>query len=326
MNRFLCLLAAGVLPAIATASDLDLSIESGGQNSLTVSPGQLVAYDVVGELTDSLNEGLALFSIDLKMPGVTLTPLAAPTSAAMQNFASPLGLNNPAGFGGTQSRAALKQVGGMQNTLKNSFAPKPSGTVMTGLAQPGAPETLASGVVVVPTQSGTYTLSALNVLANVIRQGETGSPTWMVDAAGVGANTPLTVTVESLSQSTNTISLAAGGTVNFSLDGGLGSAGLPYLMLGSTTGTIPGFWVDGLKVNLTYDAFTSFMITNPNKAPYSNTFGAFDAFGLASAAINVPAGFLPGLAGATIHHSYVVFGAGGTIVQTSNATSIDLLP
>ena len=85
--------------AVATATDLDISVESGGLNSITVSPGQVVSYDVVGELTDSLNEGLALFSVDLDMPGATLTPAATPTAGNMVGFAPPLGLSNPAGFG-----------------------------------------------------------------------------------------------------------------------------------------------------------------------------------------------------------------------------------
>ena len=86
MNRFLPILALGALPALATASDLDLSIESGGLNAVTVSPGQVVSYDIVGELTDSLNEGLALFVVDLSMPGATLTPLATPTTGNMAGF------------------------------------------------------------------------------------------------------------------------------------------------------------------------------------------------------------------------------------------------
>ena len=326
MNRLLSCLAFGALPALGMASDLNLSIESGGQNSITVSPGQVVSYDLVGELSDSLNEGLALFVVDLSMPGATLTPMATPTAGNMAGFAAPLGVNNPAGYGGTQSGSALKQVGGMQNTIKSSFAPKPTGSVVTGIAQPGSPEVLASGTVMAPTQHGTYTLSASNVLANIIRQGETGSPSWFCDAAGLGTSTGLDVTVESLSQSVGSLSLAAGGAVNFSLDGGLGSAGSLYFMLASGTGTTPGIAIDGLTLDLVFDSLLVYTLTNPNMAPYAGTFGALDSFGMGSASVTIPAGFMPGLAGAAIHHAFIVIGGTGTVTLTSNPVSLNLLP
>jgi len=324
MKRLFSVLTVCALGATASASDLDLRIESGGQTTLTVSPGQTLTYDVVGELTDSLNEGLALFTIDLGMPGATLTAAGAPTSTNMLNFASPLGLTNPAGFGGTQTGTTLKQVGGMQNTLKNSFAPVPTGSVIMGIAQPGTPELLVTGQVVLPTVSGTYTLSGSNVLANIIRQGESGSPTWMVDAAGVGSSTPLTVTVESLSTDTNSLSLSAGGTVNFTLDGGLGSANQLYLMLGSATGTVTGIPVDGLTLALSFDSFFTYMLTHPNQAPYSNTLGVLNGGGLGSSTLTLPAGSFPGLAGTTLDHAYIVL-TGGLVTLTSNPTSLTLL-
>lgn len=325
MNRFMYMAAACALGATASASDLDLRIESGGQTAITVSPGQIVSYDVVGELTDSLNEGLALFSIDLSMPGATLTPAGAPTSATMMNFDRPLGLTNPAGFGGTQAGSTLKQIGGMQNTLKNGFAPVPNGSVITGVAQLGAPETLVSGQVAMPTEHGTYTLSASNVLANIIRQGETGSPTWMVDGAGVGSVTPLSVTVESLSASTASVSLSAGGTVNFALDGGAGSASQLYLMLASASGTSPGIAVDGLTLDLVFDSYLTYMLTHANMAPYANTLGALDGVGTGSASLTVPPATDPSLAGAVIDHAYLVL-SGGVVTLTSNPVSLTLLP
>lgn len=325
MNRLTSLLTVCALGATASASDLNLSIESGGQNAVTVSPGEIVTYNVVGELSDSLNEGLALFSIDLSMPGVTLTAAGAPTTTNMQNFDTPLGLSNPAGFGGTQAGSALKQIGGMQNTLNNSFAAAPSGSVITGIAQPGTPETLATGQVVMPTVSGTYTLDASSVLANVIRQGETGFPTWFVDQAGIGTVTPLTVTVESLFADTNTLSLGAGGVVTLTLDAGASNAGLFYFMGASASGTSPGFIIDGLLMPLNYDAFTAYTVNNPGGAPYSGKMGFLDGFGLGSTTITVTPGSFPSLAGLTMNHAYIVHN-GLNVVMTSNAEPLTLLP
>ncbi len=325
MNRLTSLLTVCALGATASASDLNLSIEASGQNAVTVSPGEIVTYNVVGELSDSLNEGLALFAIDLTMPGVTLTQAGAPVSANMQQFNLPLGLTNPAGFGGTQTGATLKQVGGMQNTFKNTFAPVPTGSVITGIAQPGTTETLVSGQVQMPTASGTYVLDASNVLANVIRQGQTGIPAWFVDKANAGNVTPLTVTVEALSANTNTLSLSAGGTINLTLDGGASNAGKVYLLLGSASGTAPGFMVDGLNLPLNVDGFFTYLLNFPNAAPYSGSLGFLNGFGVGSTTINVPPGSFPSLAGLTLNHAFVVHN-GINVVLTSNAQSLTLLP
>ncbi|HET9314104.1 MAG TPA: hypothetical protein VFQ51_00885, partial [Vicinamibacteria bacterium] len=97
----LAVAAAMSAAAPAFATNLDLRLQSGGISSITVAPGAVVPWTMVGELSDSANEGLALFSVDLTWSGGVLPPAAAPTSNPMLNFARPAGINNPAGFGGT---------------------------------------------------------------------------------------------------------------------------------------------------------------------------------------------------------------------------------
>lgn len=180
---------------LASAANLNVRVQSGGTSAVTVAPGATVNWTVVGELSDNLNAGLAMFSVDLAWTGGPLTQAANPTSGPMLNFTRPAGLTNPAGFGGTVSAGQLRQVGGAQNTIKNAFAPYPLGTVVTGVAAAGAPVTLASGSLTAPVAAGTYTLSASGVVANVIRQGETGNPFWHVDKAGAGTVQSLVVQV-----------------------------------------------------------------------------------------------------------------------------------
>lgn len=187
--------AASAAPAFA--ANLNLRLQSGGISFVTVAPGAVVPWTLVGELSDNANEGLALFSVDLSWSGGVLSPAAAPASSPMLNFARPAGVNNPAGFGGTPSAGKLVQVGGAQNTIASSFAPYPIGTVITGVAWPGQPVGLATGQLTAPSQPGTYSLSASNLVANVIRQGETGTPFWHVDKAGPGNMTFLIVQVTS---------------------------------------------------------------------------------------------------------------------------------
>jgi hypothetical protein len=180
-------------PAFAT--NLNLRLQSGGVSFITVAPGTQVAWTMVGELSDNANEGLALFSVDLSWSGGTLLPAAAPTSNPMLNFARPAGVTNPAGFGGTPSAGRLVQVGGAQNTINSTFAPYPIGAVITGVGWPGQPVALATGQFTAPPQPGIYSLSASNLVANVIRQGEMGTPFWRVEAAPAGNMTFLVVQV-----------------------------------------------------------------------------------------------------------------------------------
>jgi hypothetical protein len=183
--------------ASAFATNLNVRVQSGGTSAVTVPPGAVVNWTVVGELSDNVNAGLALFSVDLAWTGGPLTQAVNPTSGPMLNFTRPAGLTNPAGFGGTVVSGQLRQVGGAQNTIKNTFAPFPNGTVVTGIAAAGAPVTLANGQLTAPVTPGTYTLSASGLVANVIRQGDTGTPFWHVDKANAGTNQSLVVQVSS---------------------------------------------------------------------------------------------------------------------------------
>jgi len=181
----------------AQATDLNLRVESGGQPAVTVSPGATVSYAVVGELSDAASQGLALFSFDLTFSGGGLAPAATPVTAPLTSFAVPAGLNNPQGFGGVPTGGVLRQVGGAQNTINNSFGAFPVGSVTTGVGLAGAPVVLASGQLTAPVTPGSYTLTASGVVANVIRTGATGTPVWDVEPAAPGNLLALTVTVQS---------------------------------------------------------------------------------------------------------------------------------
>jgi hypothetical protein len=196
LKRVVCaagfvLAAAG--PALATG--LNLSLQSGGSNTVTVLPGTLVTYNVVGVLSDSASDGLAAFSLDLSFTGGALPKADEPVAAPMTSFDRPAGLTNPAGFGGTVAGSNVVQVGGAQNTIANVFAPYPNGNVVVDVAQQGQALPLVIGQLTAPIIPGTYILTASNVAANVIRQGSNGIPFWQVDKTTPGTVTPLTVVV-----------------------------------------------------------------------------------------------------------------------------------
>lgn len=197
MNQFILTGSAALLAAsVAQASDVNIDILSGGQGTVDAVAGTQLNYEIWAELSDASNEGLALLCFDLEFDGGVLAQADAASGAVQLNFAAPLGLSNPSGFGGTSSMGNLLQVGGAQNTIKNTFAPMPNGTVITGIGQPGSAVLFASGSLTVPATAGTYHLTLNDLIANVIRQGELGAGEfWAVDSAGAGTLNALTVDV-----------------------------------------------------------------------------------------------------------------------------------
>lgn len=308
MNKLTISLAAALISPIAFASDLNVSIKSGGQSIVVVHPGASVTYSVLGELSDANNEGLAYYVFDLEFEGGALTPANAPTSSPMNNFASPLGLNNPSGFGGSVQGGKLIQVGGTQNTWNNSFAPQPSGSVIVDVGQPGQPATLVTGTLTAPLQVGNYRLKVTNLDANAIKLNETGLPFWKVEKANVGSVTDLVVKVSALSTTVSTIKYSnAGGTAALKLNAGPVYGGRTYLMLGSFSGTTPGVVISpGVTLPLNFDSYFNHLLATPNPPVLQNHIGVLDAQGKATVTYVNPANLRPTLIGLQFSHAFLL--------------------
>ncbi len=123
----------------------------------------------------------------------------------------------------------------------------------------------------------------------------------------------------------DTISLSAGGAQAWTLDIGLVLAGSIYWVLGSLTDA-GGFFVGPTFVPLAPDAYFKLTIQAKNGPNLPNSLGVLDANGDATAAIVLPPGGDPGLAGLELFHAYVldhpVFG----IAFGSNLTKVVLVP
>lgn len=315
-------LAAALGPA-AIASQLDLEVRSAGSSSIVVGPGDSVSWQVVGELSDANNLGLALFLCDVHFDGGDLAPASVPTAPPMNAFAPPLGMSNPAGFGGTLSDGDLIQAGGAMNTIKNTFAAQPIGPVLTGVAAAGAPQVLMSGTLTAPIDPGTYALSLDHVLANVIRPGENGTPFWRVEPAGIGSVTDLVIEVQALSANVPTVSIAAFGSQVLSLDAGQVNAGRAYFLLGTFTGPLPGFnLAGGLHVPLNVDLYFQLTVSFPNTW-LANSFGTLDGLGKATATFTALPGTPAAAAGLVLHHAFVLLPQKDF---ASNAVSLTLQP
>ncbi len=186
------LLTAAVTTSAMAAPSLDLTVRrDDGSSSIVVAPGETINFEVFGVLSsDTDNEGLALFGLDLTNDGgpldgsVVINPTTDPV---MANFTRNAGITNPdspcppaCGFSGTIISGDLVQVGGGQNTINNTAAnaPFPIGGVIVNVAHPPAGQILAEGSITAPAGVGVYTLSipVSSVFANVISPGQGCAP------------------------------------------------------------------------------------------------------------------------------------------------------
>jgi hypothetical protein len=125
-----------------------------------------------------------------------------------------------------------------------------------------------------------------------------------------------------LAGDTLTLSLAAGGTHELSLRAGATHALEFYVVLGSISGTTPGF--SGLPLNL--DGYFLYTLKNPNALILGQA-GFLDLAGEGTANLTLPAGLDPGLAGIRFDHAFaaletVFFSA----TEISNPVGLTLVP
>jgi hypothetical protein len=290
----------------AQASDLNVRVRTNsGQSTIRIAPGGTVPYVVQGELSNSTSGGLAMFALDLSFTGGALAQAATPTVMPMLNFTAPRGFVNPAGFGGTLSGGNLLQIGGAQNTINNTVAPTPNGTVVQNVAQQGAPVILAAGVVTAPYHVGNFTLDPSHVLANVLLPGQSGTPFWKVEPAGAGTLSSLTITVQSIrAASSLPLSASAHDSVNIVISAGPANAGRTYVMLGSLAGTAGISLPGGLTLPLTEDRYTQYTQHVPNSPVLSNSTGVLDASGHATVTFHPIQRF----EGHTVWHAFYLVG------------------
>jgi hypothetical protein len=306
MKRLSLVSIALLAGSVAQATDLTLTARSAGNSTIVVAPGATVNYEVVADLSDAANEGLAYFRFDASFSGGPLSKAAEPNAMPMLNFVAPAGFSNPAGLGGTVSGGSLLQIGGAQNTINNVFASAPVGVVQTGLAKPGNSLVVVQGTLTAPVYVGSYTLSLTNIDANVIKQGETGFPFWACEKTGTNTAINLTVKVSALTANVATVSASAPSPVAFALNGGLPWANRAYVLLGSVRGTAPGVTVGpNVTLPLNPDAYLNYLVANPSNLLLSGNVGSTNALGQANASFQLPVGAPPAAIGLKISHAWL---------------------
>jgi hypothetical protein len=229
MRRLLVLaLTVALFSPAAFATDLNVWVVFDDSDAITVGPSCPVPYTVKGVLSDELNEGLALVGFDLSFSGGVLDAADVPTEGSMANFVGPVGINNPdddcppkCGYAGTLIGGDLVQVGGGQNSIKNTeaTAPFPLGDVIVGVGYTEI--VLVTGMLTAPEADGVYTLTVQNGFANVIMEGETGEEPqnfWKTETADVVVTGSLTITVETGAECPGACTLVASDPPNCAVD------------------------------------------------------------------------------------------------------------
>jgi hypothetical protein len=106
-----------------------------------------------------------------------------------------------------------------------------------------------------------------------------------------------------------TIRLVLGGSQFFTLRPAVQITGDLYLLLGSLSGTQPGFSIGSFQVPLNPDPYFKVTLLYPNVPPLSTSFAALDADGHGAARFTLPATRDPALSGLTVNHAYGVLDA-----------------
>ncbi len=125
------------------------------------------------------------------------------------------------------------------------------------------------------------------------------------------------------------LSLATGGVQTMTLGAGAANAGAVHVLLGSLSGTQPGFPLDGFTLPLNIDAYTLATLTTPNAPPLAGSVGVLDATGAATATFTLPPLSPPLWSGLRVSHAYVVLRIEPTLVSVvlvSNDVALDLVP
>ncbi|TAH37706.1 MAG: hypothetical protein EYC70_06995 [Planctomycetota bacterium] len=120
------------------------------------------------------------------------------------------------------------------------------------------------------------------------------------------------------------ISAVTGGRVNYFMDFPDSEGGVPYVLLGSLTGTGP--WsVGGGCIPLTFDAFTQRMASTPPPI-FRHSAGTLGAGGTALAWMDVPPNWLSGYVGVRLWFAAVAYVSSIGLHYTSVAVPLDIAP
>ena len=119
--------------------------------------------------------------------------------------------------------------------------------------------------------------------------------------------------------------LSAGGTQTIKLNVGPGPANSLYWLVGTISGTEPGFFLSPFQVPINIDSyFFLSLVPNPN-SPLLANMGVFDTQGKAFAQLVIPPGSDINLVGTVVEHAFVVYTLSPLVItHVSNPVGVTL--
>jgi hypothetical protein len=120
------------------------------------------------------------------------------------------------------------------------------------------------------------------------------------------------------------IPVSTGAVIRFNIDAGPGNAGRAYLLLGTLSGTCPGFVLPGGAVlPLKWDAFTDLLLVLSNSPACQNFMAELDPEGTAVAVLDTLGGLDPAAIGLRAHFASVL---GNPYDFVSNPVPVEFAP
>ena len=131
--------------------------------------------------------------------------------------------------------------------------------------------------------------------------------------------------VDALTADVNEISRRERGTQTLQLDAGPTHAGQEFLMLGSLSGTEPGFHQGEWTIPINPDFYTLLLMFEPRQAPISPVHGYLDGSGKATVTFEITRRWNAAtLVGHTFNHAFVLLDRHGRILFVSNAEPLTI--
>jgi hypothetical protein len=119
------------------------------------------------------------------------------------------------------------------------------------------------------------------------------------------------------------LSASGGGDIDFAIDAGAVNANRPYVLLGTLSGTGPGFSLPGgMILPLNWDGYTDLVVMYLNNFYFLDFLGTLDASGQKTATLHVP-GLFPIWVGEIMQYAYTLYSPFNFV---SNPVQIEVVP
>ena len=139
-------------------------------------------------------------------------------------------------------------------------------------------------------------------------------------------NGALVAADRAMAADTTTISLSTGGVQALRHSAGTSNANRVYAVMGTVSGTSPGFTSNGVAIPINADSWTVTSLNIANGAIMGNTIAFLDALGVGDSTISFPP-LSPVLIGLSFDHAYVAIDPTTFLVEfASNPVSLTFVP